>query len=141
MITVQQNKSVVTADFDIALAIVQSLKYNPKGLIQEPLLAPSKSLFFRYRNWVAEGIWNKQTFDNAYAPQFLRELKANQSTIDKLNEIYRQSKQGLNISLSCFCEEESLCHRSIIAGLLQGAGADVNAENNYISYWHAFKQL
>ena len=45
---------------------------------------------------------------------------------DKLTELIRIDRQGKRICLACFCPDETLCHRSIVAGILQYAGIPVN---------------
>lgn len=127
--------------YDKNIAIVRSLKSKSKLLVQEPLLAPSSDLFNRYLLLRYGGKWNKDTFDSIYVPQFLRELKANRPALDKLNEIYKSSK-SIDIALCCFCTDEALCHRSIIAGLLQGVGCDVVTHNgDYSKYYKMYKTL
>ena len=61
---------------------------------------------------------------------------------DALNQLYVMSKTQ-NILLVCFCENEDLCHRSIIAGLLSGAGAEVQTSSghNYDKYWDMYHNL
>lgn len=47
------------------------------------------------------------------------------------------------MGLACFCGDETLCHRSIVAGLLQGAGADVRLASgaDYSRYFEAFRAM
>ena len=49
-----------------------------------------------------------------------------------LNELFSTSK---HICLICFCPEEALCHRSIIGGMLQGAGLEVKGLSRDYSYY------
>ena len=40
------------------------------------------------------------------------------------------------ICLVCFCDEEGLCHRSIVGGMLQGAGLEVKGLMRDYSYYY-----
>lgn len=52
-------------------------------------------------------------------------------------------QKGETVGLACFCGDETLCHRSIVAGLLQGAGADVRLASgaDYSRYFEAFRAM
>lgn len=140
MIKIARMSEIRRGQYDLNFAIVRSMKNPSDWLVQEDLLSPSKNLFYKYLDLKKAGNWNKKSFDEIYVPQFLRELKANKSATDKLNEIYSLSKTK-SIALCCFCDDEELCHRSIIAGLLQGAGADVVASKDYRHYYEMYRAL
>lgn len=129
-------------DYDEVWAIVRSLKSKSDALKQVTELSPSTDLFFRYRNLVKDGQWNKDSFDKIYVPQFISEIRSSSIAVDTLGYLYQQDKMGKNICLVCFCTEEELCHRSIIAGLLQGVGANVVTDtgNDYSHYFDIFKK-
>lgn len=141
MVFIQNIKKVCREDYDYAIAIVRSLRSNPKNLIQDISLSPSENLFRKYLKWRDDGEWSSKVFAEEYVPQFLEEFASNQTSRDSLNRIYRLSSQGLKISLSCFCDDESTCHRSIIAGLLQGARADVVVGHDYSEYYAMYRKL
>ena len=88
-----------------------------------------------------ENQWNKQTFDTVYVPQFLKEMHEEQA-INILNKLYQIDKNSGKICLVCFCPDETMCHRSIIAGLLQGVGCNVQTEtnNNYTKYYRMYNK-
>ena len=44
------------------------------------------------------------------------------------------------IVLGCYCEEEPLCHRSIIAGILLGMGAEIDTSTEYRKYYEMFRR-
>lgn len=142
MIIVTSIASASRTEFDKTYAIVRSMKNQSPWIEQLPVLAPSKDLFFKYRNWVTNGEWNHEKFRSGYVPQFLREMTA-QPARTMLNELYRRSGEGEHIQLCCFCTDETLCHRSIIAGLLQGAGANVwlSSGADYSGYFEQYKRL
>jgi len=87
-----------------------------------PELSPSYNLFMEYRYLKKQNNWNTDSFTNIYVPQFLHEMT---NMRDMLNHLYRQS-MNQNIVLLCACSNESLCHRSIIMGLMQGAEKTLN---------------
>lgn len=136
MIHVTNIKNANTS-FNENWAIVRSLKSSSSLLTQVTDLSPSLSLFFKFRNLVAEKNWNEQTFENIYVPEFIAELKANDNARKRFEYLYNQDKMGKNIALVCFCTNEELCHRSIIAGILAGSGCNVKTDtnNNYNKYY------
>ncbi|WP_155957648.1 hypothetical protein [Eubacterium sp. 14-2] len=53
----------------------------------------------------------------------------------KISELVELDKQGKRICLVCFCLDETLCHRSIIAGILQCTGIQIQGvKRNYSKY-------
>ena len=73
---------------------------------------------------------------------FLSEMRQKPAK-EKLNELYKADRAGKNIALVCFCLDEQLCHRSIVAGLLQGVGCHVNMRSNkdYSHYYNLFRSM
>lgn len=126
-------------------AIVRTIKGNQELYDeQESLLSPSISLLNLVNNLRKNGNWNKETFNRYYVPNFLYEMKAR----DKRKRLTAIYKEGINsdIILLCHCSEEELCHRSIIAGFLQGAAKEtgielVNCNNDYSEYYNMFRKL
>ena len=133
MIEVMSIRELKTQDYDACWAIVRSLKSQTPGLVQVTDLSPSRDLFFEYRRM------GRQASDKIYLPRFLREVKHNPSATALLAHLYEQDRLGKRIALVCFCSDESLCHRSIIAGILQGAGCDVRAKADYSKYWPMYQ--
>lgn len=118
---------------------IKNVKLDDKR-IWMPQLSPSKELFYKYLNWRKEGRWNKETFEKEYVPTFLFEMK-DLAGIAYLDFLEEQGKKK-DIMLCCYCEDESLCHRSIILGIIQGRYKLNNydiycGENDYSNY---FKQ-
>lgn len=129
-------------DFHEVWAIVRSMRSPIAGVTQVSELSPSLDLFWKYRKLENSGNWNKKTFDEIYVPQFISELKTSRAAIDKLRYLRDSDKVGKKICLLCFCADETLCHRSIVAGLLQAVGSDVvlDTANNYAGYYDLFRQ-
>lgn len=145
MIRIDRISNVNPADFDICYAIVRSMKNPSKNFQQLAALSPSWTLFKGYRNLVEAHQWNQGSFDRYYVPTFLQEMKSPEARAE-LNRLYWASERdNQKIALVCFCTQESLCHRSIIGGMLQGAGAYVEFENgcmrDYRSYYEAYRAM
>ena len=83
---------------------------------------------------------DKETLKEMYLPQFVNEMKHSDEALAKLAYLFDADKVGKKICLLCFCSDESLCHRSIIAGFLQAAGCDVKlvTNNDYRKYYDLF---
>ena len=127
--------------YDEVWIIVRSLKAGiPKtgNCYHVPVLSPSWDLFKDYRDWANTGTWDKECFKKQYVPRFLKEMKSAEAK-QALNNLYFKDKAGKNILLVCFCTDETMCHRSIIIGLLQGVGANTN-ENDYRHFYKIYKE-
>lgn len=129
---------------DYTFAIVRSFKDSSTWMQQLPQLSPSNALFSDYiKIWKPNNMWNKETFESQYLPRFLEQIANDIEAKKWLNWIVKQDRAGKTIGLACFCTDETLCHRSIIAGLLQGVGANVVTKNNndYKHYYEQFKEI
>ena len=140
--------SDITNAYDEVWLIVRSLKSLPTGVnaIHVPQLSPSTDLFHRYLNWRNCGRWNKDTFLTKYLPQFCQEMHSKEAQT-ALNTLIERSAEGKNILLVCFCKDETLCHRSIVLGILQGILTDggktelVDWASQYVDYYLQYKKL
>lgn len=124
-------------------AIVRNMTYPITGVAQLDILSPSRDLFFWYRRMEKAGKWGRRAFDDEYVPCFLREIKSDLVARRTLNDLRRRSRNGEHIALACYCGDESMCHRSIVAGLLSGAGVDVRTDSgrDYSAYYAQYKAL
>lgn len=133
MITITDIRNVDHAAYDEVWAIVRSLK-NPGNLKHISELSPSWNLFKKYLQLQDSGWWNTETFRNIYVPTFLREMQTGTAR-RKLSELMELDRQGKRICLVCFCSDETLCHRSIVAGILQYAGVRIQGvKGDYSPY-------
>ena len=140
MITITDIRNVNYKVYDKVWEIVRSLK-NPGNLKHVPELSPSCNLFKKYLQLQDSGWWNTETFRNIYVPTFLREMQT-VTARKKLNELVWQDRQEKRICLVCFCPDEALCHRSIIAGILQHVGVKVQGVNgDYSQYGRRYEKL
>ena len=83
-----------------------------------PQLAPSAELVGWFRN-SSDTVSNWKQFERRYR----RELSSpdNQRLLDLLAALSRSA----NFSVGCFCEDETRCHRSILARLLAERGGEM----------------
>lgn len=133
MITVTNIRNINYAAYDQVWAIVRSLK-NPRNMKHVPELSPSWSLFKRYLGLRNAGRWNVESFQNIYVPVFLQEMQ-NTAARNKIAELINLDRKGKHICLACFCPDETLCHRSIVAGILQYAGVTIHGvKDDYSQY-------
>lgn len=125
MIFAENIRNAHKRGYDQVWAIVRSLKRPSPSLIHVPELSPSLRLFWDYRDWVKRGQWNERQFQTVYRPRFLSEMKASTEAQTKLDELRALSTEGKNIALVCFCQDPRLCHRSLVAKLLESRGIPV----------------
>lgn len=129
------------AEFDelwvICFAVdeLRSLFEDFDNVFHVPELAPKESLFKEYRSMVYSGQWNEQAFKKCYVPRFLNDIQTSETAMKQLCELVSVSGDK-NIRLVCFCpdNEEGICHRSIVAGLLFNMGACVECSEAYRIY-------
>lgn len=121
---------------DIKMAAVQSMA-NPKDTITIATeLAPSDAVLTMKNKAKENGTWNEDYFRNEYVPAYIAGLtddKARQT----LNKIYKAVKAGKTVAIACYCADETTCHRSVIAGLMQSLGLNVAGVKGDYSGYHA----
>ena len=71
--------------------------------------------------------------------EFLKDLKRPEAQ-EALNILLERSKTS-DIMLACYCGNETICHRSIILGILQGMGAMSYNAADYSKYYGMYKAL
>lgn len=136
-----RNNAALRAKYDEIWVCMRSYKNPDDFAVHVPELSPSTDLFFSYRNMLNNGVWNESTFRDFYTPQFLQEIAANLDARQALNTLWRADKNGKRIALVCSCSKEKLCHRSILAGLLMGVGATVEADRGYMKYYDQWQAI
>lgn len=127
----------------INIAIVRRMK-SMNHVIQESVLSPNNELLNKYLSLRNQNEWSSKTFQSVYVPEFLKQMNTKEAR-QKLNQLYVWQTKHPNdsLQLACFCKDETICHRSIIAGLLQGAGINVKTAtgNDYSKYYHMLQNL
>lgn len=139
MIYIDNIRGMKPREFDMTFAIVRYMRTPSQWIRQLDTLAPSASLFGTVQELRLAGNWNAETFKSIYVPRFLWEMSSPFAK-DALQDLVEQDKRGARIQLCCFCQDPAMCHRSIVAGLLQGLGADVHTPEG-VDYSHYMRRL
>lgn len=151
MITIGSMKDLKRNTYDEIWFIIRSTDwmnnesiFKNKNVFHVPALSPTKDLFHWYLNLKKNNKWTPHMFDTQYVPRFLKRLAYSKEAHRELNLLWFKSKHGKNILLVCPCPDESMCHRSIIGGMLLGAGVNVVSTtcdiNNYERFYNLYKQ-
>lgn len=144
MIEILNARNFKEENYDEAWLTVRAVKHPVAGTKYVPTLSPTWELFRRYRELLDNDQWNAQSFAEVYVPEFISEMYIyRRETFPLLSELWKKDKEGKCIALICYCADEALCHRSILAGLLQGAGCSVKTEHgtDYSIYYKMLMEL
>ncbi|MGI9316045.1 MAG: DUF488 domain-containing protein [bacterium] len=98
---------------------VPKVEYSTRNIydVWFPNLSPSEEILKQFFPITDEKRWR------SFKRRFLAEMKAPGPSRD-LDVLAALSHQT-NFSIGCYCDDESLCHRSILRGLLEKRGADL----------------
>ena len=83
-----------------------------------PELAPSEPL----RKWIMSKPITQERW-TAFTRRYRREMNAAASR--RLIELLAALSPHSHVSIGCYCEDESRCHRSVLRQLLEEAGARI----------------
>ena len=111
--------------------LLSDIRYKGVETIRVLDLAPSMNLLY-----MAKMGLDFKTYTNTY----LNEICSRPHVKTILNEIVARSKNE-NIAVVCYCTNEKECHRSILAGILDGLGAKTVTDfsiENYKPYYDSF---
>lgn len=150
MIVIGSMQDFKREDYDEVWFIIRSVEwmsnkhiFKEDGIYHVPELSPSKKLFFDYLSLKKNNNWNEKSFEKEYLPVFMKEINTKEAR-EKLNLLWKKSKTK-KILLICACEDELLCHRSVVGGILYGVGTDVVSTTrnikDYLKYYHMFNSL
>ena len=81
-----------------------------------PELAPSATLV----SWALSTPWSDARWD-AFARRYRAEMR--RPAAQRLIALLAALSQQTNISIGCYCEDQSRCHRSLLREILAHAGA------------------
>lgn len=112
----------ISSNYDEVWLIVRSLKQVPQvntNVFHVPQLSPSPELFKSYLSWRNQGLWSKDTFEKYYKPRFLKEMEGEDA--QRVLNLLINKASTKNILLVCFCNDESMCHRSLVYSLVPSA--------------------
>lgn len=85
-----------------------------------PQLAPSAELVKQGRAATSESEWR------AFERRYRAEMK--QPDNGRLIALLAALSRRTNLSVGCYCDDESRCHRSVLRDLLAAEGAEVESE-------------
>lgn len=139
-----QNADELSQKYGQSYLIVRSIREDAKPLLlrdnirQEIRLSPSTGLFRMFLDAEKKGFFDEDWWENIYVPKFRQELLRDEQQ-RLLKEMLRTAK-GKSIALCCFCEDEAMCHRSIVMGALQKiadstGSRDLHCETDYRYYF------
>lgn len=106
---------------------VGTVRFLPRGVFKTdyakldyfdvwlPILAPSRKLlrWAKRREWEAE---TRRKFFAAYRKELLSDTDSKQTVI-----LLAELSKATNLSVGCYCEDESRCHRSVLMKVLRQA--------------------
>lgn len=125
-ITMQIHKSQEIKDeYALKFFGVRLAKFLPNGWVHKNSLTPEKSLLFKVKQLEKDGLWNKDSFQNFYKPNYLKSLKNNKQAKQEYQEIISHLENGNDVYYACYCRNETICHRSIVADLIHKKGYDI----------------
>lgn len=115
-------KDIDPKKYDEIWIIVRQLKAvprNPLGNIKHVrVLSPSSRLLYDTLEMKKQGRWNKDVFDNNYAPRFMREMLESPAAMIELRKLATLSETK-DILMVCYCPDEGLCHRSLVKKIIE----------------------
>lgn len=82
-----------------------------------PNLSPSEALLKEFLTTDDDKSWK------AFRRKFLAEMKAPEAAKDL--DLLAALSHHTNLSIGCYCEDESRCHRSLLRELLLARGAEI----------------
>ena len=124
MIETTSFRNLKPDNYDYVFAIVRFMKPMP-GIRQLQVLSPDWDLFHTYRKLVAQDNWNTDTFETIYKPRFITQIKQDHDAMRWLDRLCNGDAKGCRIALACFCQDKTLCHRSIVANMLKSLNAQI----------------
>ena len=126
--------------YDENWLIVRKPDDLPEFVKHVPAFSPSPDLFQQYREACQKKMFDQKFFNEVYVPQFVKEL-AESAEARALLQTLTDMSRGKNIMLACYCEMETMCHRSIIAGILLGMGAEISTKQEYLNYYKLYQMM
>ena len=98
---------------------VRKERYGPDDWFDVwfPDLAPSAKLMAQGRVAVTEGEWKR------FVRAFKAEMK--EPTARRALDLLAALSHGTNLSIGCYCKNETRCHRSVLRDLLADRGASL----------------
>lgn len=115
---------------DEVYGIVRNVK-NKTWLKNIPDLSPSNELYNYYLKEKNAFRWTSDKFKSVYIPWYMKDIKDTPISFDK----------NKNIFLGCFCQNEFLCHRSVLGVYLELLGYKVVSTSNDMEKYKEYKEI
>ena len=96
--------------------ITRSAPSLPKGWTWKPALSPSKALFYKYLNWRDKNKWPIMW------PEYVRIFNEDALCAEfqeGLDQAVNVLLHGNDLAISCFCQIETQCHRSLVKPMIE----------------------
>lgn len=119
------NFDFVIHKFFIAQYIKDRDSISRYGFARCPDLAPEKHLVNQYLGFRNKGEWTQEKFDTWYRPLFIQQMYTRIETKGVLNHVHKLITSGDDVVLACYCHDENMCHRRIIAEEFEKKGIEV----------------
>lgn len=125
---------------DVKIAAVRELSKPIDGALVCPELAADGFMSDLKAAAKADNTWNPSKFVGEYVPLYMRRLCLPEAR-QTLNRIYKAVKAGKTVAIACYCADEFVCHRVVIAGLFQGLGLEVTGvKADYSAYYDMWRE-
>lgn len=135
MIRICRIQNIGRIKADVKIAAVQTIKRPAGAVFLCPELAPDNKMIDLKNRFKEQQSWNQQRFQDSYVPLYLDRLCTPEAT-KTLNWIYKLVKSGKTVAIGCYCADETICHRSILAGLFQALMLEVTGvKADYSAYY------
>ena len=103
---------------------VRFASFSSEDWIQLSNTGPNPSLLKEVKSLERDENWNKYTFHSFYLPNYLQSIKSPLSRSEFL-QMKNWLDEGIDLYYACYCQEEHLCHRSIVKQIFKQRGYSV----------------
>lgn len=145
-----QDETLIKEQEGLKIFGVRIAKYLPKGWVHrkectpsyellmfckklekekkyEPELFPSVHVSEEADRYLKENpIWNEYVFRKVYLPNYLKSVNLEKGK-KEITEIITHLNKGENVYYACYCANEKICHRNIVAGIIKKQGFEVES--------------
>lgn len=118
-------RNISNVNAEAKFAIIRSYRRPIFGVQQLAALSPTTELFHKYLRLRDAGQWNARAFATEYVPDFIRDTICSDAAKYAIDNLVKMRQLNINIALGCVCDNETICHRTIVGGILEGYGLDV----------------
>ena len=122
--------------YDEVWVVMRYPKDMSPGFRHVPELAPPYELFKWFQDTKRGGRMMRTAFEEFYVPGYINCLITNPKARNALVSLEAELNRGRSIALVCTCYDESLCHRSVLGGILSylGYNCETKSGTDYDRY-------